>query len=267
LAYRQGNVDYKYIFRLQPDNVTVSITKINESEAMEKGDSVPRPLTRTVTYARLYADKIVGMPGILRVLYAGMAVNEAQAESKKAEEKPKGKRYQIEATGFRSVARAGEHLPGTVVDDGIRFGVGVTGKAKVTNPDENAYLAVTLPVQYERRMPTTITDSTLTDSSIHTVRAGAGLEGGYRMGIVTPYVGAALTGEVRVTDETVIPFAGPPQVQDNTHIEFNAGALATAGVRVNPTEWWHVGVGMQATVPFSSSGTNISATASTGFSF
>ena len=71
LRHNQNGVDYRYVFLMQDDNVTVSVTKINESERRERGANAPRPLTRTVTYARLYADKVVGMPGLVAVMAEG----------------------------------------------------------------------------------------------------------------------------------------------------------------------------------------------------
>lgn len=71
LRHNQNGVDYRYVFLMQDDNVTVSVTKINESERSERGANAPRPITRTVTYARLYADKVIGMPGLAAVMADG----------------------------------------------------------------------------------------------------------------------------------------------------------------------------------------------------
>lgn len=70
LKYKNNGVDWLYTFDINADGVKIGITKINLSEQEEEGNSVP--IIREVTFMRLYAGKVIGMPEILKVLGQNM---------------------------------------------------------------------------------------------------------------------------------------------------------------------------------------------------
>jgi|GEM_PF-6785811 len=78
MEQKQGNVNYRYTFEMKPDG-KVNVQKINLSEQQQEGKT--NPISAEVTYSRLYAGPIPGMPELPQVL-------EANKPPKPAEQPP-----------------------------------------------------------------------------------------------------------------------------------------------------------------------------------
>ncbi len=290
LTQNKNGVDYRYIFKLHEDEVTVTVTRINESERKEKGSDAPAPLKRTVTYSRLYADKVVGMPGLKTILEENKAREAAEPapataasldvekwgvedEKKENEGKKKG-RLQLEAGMMIPKSNTTTSADGTAYEELGRSGGAGTVRYIMTNPDKNTHLAFTLPVHFDVGARTNVSNrpgSTIVeDSAEYNLRLGAGLEAGVSLAeFMTLYGGAALIAEGRYTDMTTTAVQqGVPSISDSTNTTVKPGAQLSAGVRVNPIQQWHLYAAVQPTRTFTSAGSwDIPVIVGTGFTF
>lgn len=285
--YKSGAIEYSYVFAVQ-DNNTVKIVRLNESEKKEKlagGFPAPEPTVVTVTFARLYANKIFGMNEMDKVLAEARKVPTAVAAAVPKvpdkvdapvvlEEKPEKKKsakgqIQLEVGVFLPQSHA-EKEKGKASDE-VSYAGEVNFRYILTD-SKKPYVAFILPLtgEFRSRTVTASTAPQLVDSETYSLKVGAGLEVGYK--IFKPFsvsIGAGVFGDTSYTQYTRISTTPSVQIDDGTTLEFKPGAFVVAGGHLQLAPNWHMYVDVHGSKTFSadSHGLHISPIAGLGYTF
>lgn len=244
ILHTRNKIDYTYTFEDNGDG-TIAITQINESEVEEKGSSEPR--SATVSYLRLYADKVFSMPGVGKILL----------EEKGREEEQNTSQVEIEA---------GVMIPKFIETSGESYlhesemGGELTGRYKLSEPSNlTPYIALTGSLvgsrgsrQYMPRAKAfTYTGTVLlwSDTRVYSADIRAGAEVGLPIGDYVSFAGGAgVSGKIEYIskgDTYLGPQSVPVIFVEERNVEFKPGAFITARGQVNiiPGRWHIYGRG------------------------
>ena len=216
ISYDKDNVKYKYTLTANSDG-TVRLTKLNVSEKEEKGDDAPGPVSATVTYAKLYANKVPGMPGITSVLDNGVVEDPQGGSSSDAGGK---RRVQLTLSAAFDSALAGDKTMS-----------GGEGQATVSVPLTGPLYSTSFiqgGAYHNVRIENSVTD-------VDRIRAmaGTGVDAQASVGPVVLRAGVAGGVAVNNTSEqvlTVTPNGDLPAANKTTKV--TGVGIARAGVKI-----------------------------------
>lgn len=287
-TYKSGAIEYSYVFTVS-DYGTVKIVRTNESEKKEKlagGFPSPEPTVMTVTYSRLYANKVFGMYELDKVLSDAKKAPAAPAAKAvdvvapsgnpeaKADKKPEQKKS---AKGLMHL-EAGIYLPQSHVEKGKGIVTDTDSYAGEVNfryiltDSKKPYIAFILPVEGELKVETVVASTApqVTDTITYSLRVGAGVEVGYK--IFKPFslsVGVGVLGDASYSQFTNISTGPKVSVVDGSKVEFKPGVFVVAGGHLQLSPNWHFFLDAHGSKTFSanSHGIHILPVAGLGYSF
>ncbi|MCC7197072.1 hypothetical protein IT413_02630 [Candidatus Peregrinibacteria bacterium] len=291
VSYKSGAIDYSYVFTVMADN-TVNIVRTNESEKKEKiagGFPAPTPTVVTVTFSRLYANKIFGMSEMDKVLAeARKAPAVAAVPAPKPDEKPAvppaPKAKPDEKPDKKKSAKGLKHLEVGIflpqshvekehgrVSDTDSY-AGEVNFRYIFTDSKKPYIAFILPVEGEFKVSSVVASTApqVVDTVTYSLKVGAGIEVGYK--IFKPFsvaVGGGVLGDASYSQFSRISTSPRVQVVDGSKVDFKPGVFFVAGGHLQLNPRWHFYLDVHGSKTFSadSHGLHILPVGGLGYSF
>jgi hypothetical protein len=288
-TFKSGAIDYSYVFTVN-DYGTVKIVRMNESEKKEKlagGFPAPEPVAVTITYSRLYANKVFGMAEMDKVLADAKKAPAAVVEPKptdtvapvaKPEEKVEKKPEQKHSAKGLKHFEVGIFLPQSHVEKGKGVVSDTDAYAGEVNfryiftDSKKPYVAFILPVEGELKIQSVVASTApqVTDTITYSLKVGAGLEVGYK--IFKPFsvaLGGGVLADASYSQFTRVSTGPKVQIVDGSKVDFKPGVFFVAGGHLQLAPKWHFYLDLHGSKTFSadSHGLHLLPVGGLGYSF